>query len=246
MGLGTADVAAADKCENIHIFSFRSPPGAGLRMTNLQILRIVFCQSTWYTIRKALYTIIIHHSYFTVKSKEQNKMENKKKKFKFNIIDVIVIVVILAVAAFFVIKFIDFGDGSFVSVGSSDRVRYVVEVDVMKKDVFDAIAAELPTQMISNGAYSDGYIVSAEAEPCTVSEIEYRDSGNQTVLYHAAPDREYVTARFTCEAGILNGTLLNNVGAQEIRIGRAHYIKGKNIEVVGSIISLEYIEEPAA
>lgn len=173
-------------------------------------------------------------------------MENKKKKIRFNVIDVIVIVVILAVAAFFVLKFIDFGEGSVVSVGSSARVRYVVEVDVMKKDVYEAIAEELPTQMISNGAYYDGYILSVEATPCPVNEIEYRDSGNQTVLYHAAPDREYVTVRFTCEAGLLNGTLLNNVGAQEIRIGRAYYVKGKNIEVVGNIVSLEYLEEPAA
>ena len=173
-------------------------------------------------------------------------MENKKKKFKFNIIDVVVIVVILAVIAFFAVKFIDFGEGSFASVGSSDRVRYVVEVETMKKEMYEAIAAELPTQMISNGAYSDGYIVSAEAEPCQVTEIEYQDSGNPTVLYRVEPTEEYVTVRFTCEAGFLDGTLLNNVGSQEIRIGRPNYVKGKNIEVVGTIISLEYIEEPAA
>lgn len=173
-------------------------------------------------------------------------MENKKKKFRFNIIDAVVIVLILAVIAFFALKFIDFGEGSFVSTGSSDRVRYVVEVDVMKKEMYEAIAAELPAQMISNGAYSDGYIVSAEAVPCQVDEIEFRDTANQTVLYHAVTDDEYVSVRFVCEAGFLDGTLLNNVGAQEIRIGRANYVKTKNIEVVGTIISLEYIEEPAA
>lgn len=173
-------------------------------------------------------------------------MENNKKKFRFNIIDAVVILVILAVAAFFVLKFVDFGDNAFVSVDSSVKVSYVVEVDAMKKDVYDAIVGELPTQMISNGAYSDGYIVSAECEPCIVDEIEYRDNGNQTVLYHITPTEEFVTARFTCEAGLLDGTLLNNVGSQEVRIGRPHYIKGKNIEVVGTIVSLEYVPEPAA
>ena len=97
--------------------------------------------------------------------------------------------------------------------------------------------------MIANGAYCDGYIVSAEAEPCEVTDIEFKDLGNQTTLYHVAPDEEYVTVRFTCEAGLLEGTMLNNVGSQEIRIGRPNYVKGKNIEVVGSIVALEYIEE---
>lgn len=173
-------------------------------------------------------------------------MENNKKKFKFNIIDAVVILVILAVAAFFVLKFVDFGDGAFISVGSSDQVVYVVEVDAMKKDVYESIAAELPTQMIANGAYTDGYIVSAECEPCAVESIEFQDTGNQSVRYHISPEDEYVTARFTCEAGLLNGTLLNNVGSQEVRVGRPHYVKGKNIEVVGTIVSLEYVGEPAA
>ncbi len=170
-------------------------------------------------------------------------MENKQKKFKFNIIDAVVIVVIIAVAAFFAIKFIDFGDGSVASVGTSDQVRYVVEVDAMKKDVYEAMVAELPAQMIANGAYTSGYIVSAEALPCSLTEIEYKDSNNQTVIYHIDPNGEYVKVRFTCEAGLLDGTLLNNVGSQEIRIGRPNYVKGKNIEVVGTIISLEYIED---
>ena len=170
-------------------------------------------------------------------------MENKKKKFRFNIIDVIVIVVILAIAAFFAMKFIDFGDNAYVSVGSSDRVRYVVEVDVMKKSVYEELVKELPTQMIANGAYCDGYVLSAEAEPCEVTDIEFKDLGNQTTLYHVAPTEEYVTVRFTCEAGLLKGTMLNNVGSQEIRIGRPNYVKGKNIECVGTIVSLEYIEE---
>ena len=170
-------------------------------------------------------------------------MENKKKKFRFNIIDVVVIVVILAIAAFFAMKFIDFGNNAYVSVGSSDRVRYVVEVGAMKKSVYEEIAKELPTQMIANGAYCDGHILSAEAEPCIVTDIEFKETGNPLSNYHITPTEEYVTVRFTCEAGLLEGTLLNNVGSQEIRIGRANYVKGKNIECVGTIVSLEYIEE---
>ncbi|MBR6521862.1 MAG: DUF4330 domain-containing protein [Oscillospiraceae bacterium] len=172
-------------------------------------------------------------------------MENNKKKFKFNVIDLIVIVVVLAIVAFFAVKFIDFGPSSFVSIGSSEQVRYVVEVEVMKKEMYDEIVKELPAQMIANGAYCDGYIISAEAEPCTVTDIEFKDSGNPLSLYHVVPTDEYVTVRFTCEAGLLNGTMLNNVGSQEIRIGRPNYVKGKNIEVVGTIISLEYLGDAA-
>ncbi len=170
-------------------------------------------------------------------------MEKQKKKFRFNIIDVVVIVVILAIGAFFAIKFIDFGPGSFVSIGSSEQVSYVVEVEAMKKEMYEEILKELPCQMIANGAYCDGYILSAEAEPCTVTDIEFKDSGNPLALYHVAPTDEYVTVRFTCKAGLLNGTMLNNVGSQEIRIGRPNYVKGKNIEVVGTVISLEYLED---
>ena len=51
----------------------------------------------------------------------------------------------------------------------------------------------------------------------------------------ADPDVEYVTGIFQCEAKVLANDLLNKVGTQEIRIGRNHYLKGREFEIIGNI-----------
>ena len=164
-------------------------------------------------------------------------MENKMRKFRFNIVDVVVIVVILAVVAFFAIKFISFEETQ--PNAGAQRIRYTVRVDAMSREMYEEIAAKLPMQMLSNGNYIDGYVQSAEAVPCEVSEIEVRDGQNQTSVYHISPDGEYVTVDFYCEGTIEDGKLLNTVGTQEVRIGRTHYVKSNDVEVVGTVTSVE-------
>lgn len=163
-------------------------------------------------------------------------MENQKKKFKFNIVDAVVIVVILAVAAFFIMKFIDFRQVQPDT--GAQKLRYTVRVDAMPRDMYEEIAAQLPAQMISNGGYISAYVQSAEAEECTVSDIEFKDSQNQLSAYHVEPNGDYVTVIFSCEADTDN-SILNQVGSQEVRVGRSHYVKTHDAEVLGTIVSLE-------
>ena len=164
-------------------------------------------------------------------------MENKTKKFKFNIIDALVIVVILAVIAFFALKFIDFEQAT-PSTGTQ-KIEFVVQIDAMSKEMYEEIAPQLPAQMISNGKYIEGYIQSCESEPCNISDIEVCDWQNQTRVYHMEPEGEYVTVRFYCQAQMETDSLLNTVGSQEVRVGRTHYVKSNDFEVVGTVISVE-------
>lgn len=163
-------------------------------------------------------------------------MENQKKKFKFNIVDAVVIVVILAVAAFFIMKFIDFRQVQ-PDMGAQ-KMSYTVRVDAMPRSMYEEIADKLPAQMISNGGYINGYVQSAEAEECGVTDIEFKDSQNPLSCYHVTPADDYVSVIFYCEANIDN-SILNQVGSQEVRVGRSHYVKTHDVEVMGTIISVE-------
>ena len=88
----------------------------------------------------------------------------EKKKRRLNIVDIVVIVVILAAAAFFGWKLTHRGGDS----GAQARpgtIRFVIEVDGLRKDMYDATAALMPCQMAASGSLVDGYILESWANP---------------------------------------------------------------------------------
>lgn len=167
-------------------------------------------------------------------------METKQKKFKFNIVDVVVIIIVIAVIAVFAMKFID--KRQTATGGGVRNVEFTVVCDAMAKELYEAAVETLPAQMAASGQYVNGTVVSAKAEPCRVKEIEVRDVGTQNRTYILEPDGEYYTVTFTCTAQLDAASVLNELGTQEIRIGKTHYVKTDTIEFVGTISSFKVTE----
>ena len=162
----------------------------------------------------------------------------KERAWKFNIVDVIVLLVIIAAVVFFAWRslFPEKEEPPVMQV-----IRYDVEVPGMTRDMYEEVAALIPCQMAASGHWVNGYIRSVDWEPCQVEYIEASSpvNPNETQWIKADPDTEYVTAVFHCEANIEAGDMFNTVGTQEIRVGRSHYLKSVDIELIGTIRSLE-------
>ena len=158
----------------------------------------------------------------------------KERTWKFNIVDVMVILVIVAAGLFFAWKFLQMRTGYNANMAT---LRFEVEVPGMTRDLYEEVVSYLPCQMTASGEWVDGQILSADWEPCEVTYVQFTNpaNGSEIQWVKADPDVEYVTGIFQCEAKVLANDLLNKVGTQEIRIGRNHYLKGREFEIIGNI-----------
>ena len=169
----------------------------------------------------------------------------KERSWKFNIIDLLAVIVIIAAAVFLGFKILGGGDDD--GTGSQmGTLNYVVEVKGLQKEMYDNVAEMIPCQMAASGKWVAGsYIESVSCEPCVV---EYQEASSP-VNFHltrwvkTGEDEEYVNAYFYCTATVDFSDLLNMVGTQEIRVGRSHYVKSVDFELVGTIISVEKPEQ---
>ena len=167
----------------------------------------------------------------------------EKKKRRLNIVDIVVIVVILAAAAFFGWKLTHRGGDS----GAQARpgtIRFVIEVDGLRKDMYDATEAMLPCQMAASGSLVDGYILESWANPVKLLSMKAKSPVNQSLDQELEPEEgvDYVNAYYLCECAVDLNDKLNLTGNQEIRLGRSYYLKSVDIEFSGYIISMEKIE----
>ena len=158
----------------------------------------------------------------------------KERTWKFNIVDVVVILAILAAGAFFAVKFLNARPAAQTNMGI---IRYEVEVPGMTRELYEQVASFIPCQMAASGEWVDGHIVSVSWEPCKVEYVEVSSpvNSNEKQWVKVDPDTEYVTGVFQCEARVDLSGMFNMVGTQEIRVGRNHYLKGVDIELIGTI-----------
>ena len=166
----------------------------------------------------------------------------EKRKGRLNIVDIVVIVIILAAAVFFGWKLTHRGsDAPAVRKGT---IRFVVEVDGLRKDLYDATAALVPCQMAASGSLVDGYILETWGNPCTVTHIKAKSPVNASLEQELLPEEgvDYVNAYYLCECAVDLNDKLNLTGNQEIRLGRSYYLKSVDIELSGTIISMEKLE----
>lgn len=168
----------------------------------------------------------------------------KKRSWKFNAVDVIVILIIIAAVAFLAMRLLDRSNDK--PAARPGVMEYVVEVSGLEKEVYDNVAALLPCQMAASGKWVAGsYINAVESVPCQVEKYEASNPVNAHYKPQVLPgeDEEFVTAYFYCSAEVDLNDMLNLVGTQEVRIGRSHYVKGVNFELVGTILSVEKHEQ---
>ena len=166
----------------------------------------------------------------------------EKKKRRLNIVDIVVIAVILAAAVFFGWKMTH--RGTETAVVRKGTIRFVIEVDGLRKDMYDFTAAQVPCQMAASGSLVDGYILETWANPVKVISIKAKSPVNQSLEQELEPEEgvDYVNAYYLCECAVDLNDKLNLTGNQEIRLGRSYYLKSVDIEFSGYIISMEKIE----
>ena len=167
----------------------------------------------------------------------------EKKKRRLNIVDIVVIVVIVAAAAFFGWKLTH--RSAAPSTSRPGTIRFVIEVDGLRKDMYDSTAAMLPCQMAASGSLVDGYILESWASPVQLITMKAKSPVNASMEEELTAEEgvEYVNAYFVCECGIDLNNLLNITGTQEIRLGRSYSLKSVDFEYSGTIIALEKFEK---
>lgn len=156
----------------------------------------------------------------------------EKKSFKeiiksANVIDVIAVILIIAVGAALVWKIGGrLAGGSLPPVSSqvssssegetgTVSVTYVVRAEGLEPEVYENVCRHIPGQLMAAGVMVDAWVVGAEQEPAMILAAD----GTWV------EDTEHVTARFTVEAEVESGDVMNTaVGNQEVRIGRPGYI----------------------
>ena len=170
---------------------------------------------------------------------------NEAKKRKFNIVDIIVLLILLAAVVFFAIKVLkpEAAQGVVDAVAPEKKLGtayFTLEVDGMRKEMYDAVAAQLPQQMLANGKLTDGIIHSVTCEPCEVAYVEAANPINAALTTYVIPgeDVEFVNAFFVCQAPIDLVNYNHYSVSQDIRIGRQYYLKTPMTELTGTVIEL--------
>lgn len=167
-------------------------------------------------------------------------VDEKGKLFgKFNLVDFIVILLVVCIVAAVIWKVADAKITASQEAAELDASSFenaphltfsVVCRDVLP-EVAEACAAERPQeeQQIMNG--SDP--VEAFITDCTYT-AQQDPNGQDTGLCQVT---------FTMEASINEKDGIYKVGTQEIRIGKSYIVKTYNIELSGTIIAMEAVDE---
>ena len=163
----------------------------------------------------------------------------KQKKRRFNIVDLVVLVILLAAVVFFACRLLK--PGSEDTGARMGTARFVVEVDGVRESFFAELEKQIPCQLIASSKLVDAYIVSVASEPCEVAYTEASNPSNTAETCYIVPDADvsYVNAFFTIEAPVDLNSPTNTSLSQELRLGRIYYIKGRTVELAGTIVELE-------
>lgn len=157
---------------------------------------------------------------------------------KLNIIDLIVLLLVIAVAALLGMKML--GGGNSLG-GDTTKLTYTVKVYHVEKSVYDSIQDKIPGQLMASGKMLDGYVTKVEAQP-SESQIYRVSNRAQGVVDFLVNEEEYYDLTFTIEANVKNATT-NEIGTQEVRIGKGHIVKTTQFELEGGVI-LNCVTEP--
>lgn len=164
-------------------------------------------------------------------------VDEKGKLFgKLNIIDLLVIILIIAAVIVVGVKVLG---GSDDTDESTTRLTYTVRVTAQNAEVVDRVAEYVNTatgtkdQLMAGGNLLNAYIVDYWTEP-----TRYNRMSSGSVEFY---DEEIAAAAglvdicFVIEANVAN-TVTNEVGTQEVRIGKTHIVKTTHMEFSGGVI----------
>lgn len=159
---------------------------------------------------------------------------------RINVIDLLVLLAILFVGIIVGGKLLGSNEGGL---GGSTKLIYTVKVNDVAPEVFESIQQiSFPDQLMAAGDMLNGNVVSMDSEPSKgqVYQVSPNTQGGME-LHTSAKDSYDLT--FTIEAYVAND-VKNELGTQEIRVGKTHIVKTRQFELEkGVIVSCERAEE---
>ncbi|MCI2105647.1 MAG: DUF4330 domain-containing protein [Intestinimonas sp.] len=165
-------------------------------------------------------------------------VDEKGKIFgKLNIIDLLVMILLIAAIALVALKISNRNS----STGSGNVLVYTVKVSSVEKDVADSIEAQVKadgnrSQLMASGDMLNAWVTSVSSRPHEASAKLNTNIGGVMIPV----DEDTVDLTFTIEANVTN-TVTNEVGTQEVRVGKSHIVKTTTFELDnGVILSCEY------
>lgn len=166
-------------------------------------------------------------------------IDEKGKIFgKLNVIDLVVAIVLLAVVAVLGMKLSGVGGGDG-GLGNATKLTYTVKVCNVDAEVYQAIEARLPDQLMASGDLLQGNVVAVDAEPSQGGLYNVQKTTEGTVDVKTR-EKDAYDLIFTIEAMVKND-VMNEVGTQEVRIGKSHIVKTVHFELNdGIILSCEW------
>lgn len=153
-----------------------------------------------------------------------------------NIIDLLVILLLVVAVALIGWKVLKKDGASNVS---RTILTYTVEVQGVDKEVYEGIKDYVPgengigDQLMANGEMVDAYVTNVDAVPheggLTMTDV----NGNKLTF---PMEDDTLDLTFTIQANVVNA-VTNEVGTQEVRIGKNHIVKTVHFELVNGTIT---------
>ena len=156
---------------------------------------------------------------------------------KLNIIDLLVILLLIVAVALIGWK-VTRKDGA--SNASRTILTYTVEVEGVDQEVYEGIKAYVPGEsgigdkLMANGEMVDAYVTNVTAAPheggLTMTDV------NGTTMTFPVEGDDTLDLTFTIQANVVN-SVTNEVGTQEVRIGKSHIVKTVHFELNNGTIT---------
>lgn len=161
-------------------------------------------------------------------------IDEKGKLFgRINLIDLLVLIAILVVGVILGGKLL--GDNT--ALGGSTKLTYTVKVENVAEDVYLAIEKiQLPDQLMAAGNLLNGKVIgmSADKSKNQVLQVVPSPNGGASSVSMTTPNTYDIT--FTIEAFVAND-VKNELGTQEIRVGKTHIVKTQHFELEQGVIT---------
>ena len=161
---------------------------------------------------------------------------------KLNIIDILALLLIIAAAVVLIGKVMENrGSGELPSM----NMRYTVLVRNVEPAVYESLqAVTLPDQLMASGEMLSGQVTRIESVPAAGEVFQFRPNDEGAMTLERGIN-EALDLTFTIEVFVADRTI-NEIGTQEIRIGKEHIVKTCNFEFErGIILDCQWLQAAA-
>lgn len=165
-------------------------------------------------------------------------LDEKGRLFgKINLVDLLVLVVLVAAVAMVGFKLLGKNGVLPGADGGSAKITFTVQVNNVYPEIYENLRSyveqEGGDQLMASGNLLPGYVVAVEAVPHDSSTVSINSSLGALVL---PMSDDLLDLTFTVEATVPNADT-NELGTQEVRIGKSHTLKTTHFEFANGVIT---------